>query len=199
MIAPVVTMQFPEWVETLLARSAKVFPGKEERMRFVIELARLNVRHGSGGPFGAAVFDHDGRMIAPGINMVVSAGCSLFHAEMVALASAQKVLGRYDLGAAGRLRYDLYATSEPCAMCFGAIPWSGVSGLVCGARTADARSIGFDEGIKPVDWVAALNERGISVERDLMRKEVVAVLQEYVTAGGVIYNPGARTASGTPT
>lgn len=190
MIVPVVTIQFPEWVERFLDDSPKVFAGKDERMRFAMELARLNVRHGSGGPFGAAVFGHDGTLIAPGINMVVSAGCSLLHAEMVALASAQKMLGRHDIGDGGRLRYDLYATSEPCAMCFGAIPWSGVSGLVCGAREADARAIGFDEGTKPADWVTALNERGISVERDVLRAEAVAVLHEYVASGGVIYSPG---------
>lgn len=193
MIVPVVTIQFPEWVQRFLDRSAEVFAGREERMRFAMELARLNVRHGSGGPFGAAVFGHDGTLIAPGINMVVSSGCSLLHAEMVALAAAQKVLGRHDIGDGGRLRYDLYATSEPCAMCFGAIPWSGVSGLVCGVRETDARAIGFDEGTKPADWVAALNERGIGVERDVLRPEAIAVLQEYMAAGGVIYGPGTRT------
>ncbi len=187
MIVPVLTIQFPEWVEGFLCRSATVFADREERMRFVLELARRNVREGSGGPFGAAVFGHDGTLIAPGINMVVSGGCSLLHAEMVALAAAQRMLGRHDIGDGGRLRYDLYATSEPCAMCFGAIPWSGVSGLVCGAREEDTRAIGFDEGTKPSEWVAALEGRGIGVERDVLRQDAVAVLQEYAAAGGVIY------------
>lgn len=157
-------------------------------MRFVIELSRLNVQHGSGGPFGAAVFDRDGHLIAPGINLVVSSNCSLLHAEMVALAGAQKMLGRYDIGDGGRRQYDLFASTEPCAMCFGAIPWSGVRGLVCGARDADARAIGFDEGPKLADWVAALNQRGISVARDVLRAEAVAVLQEYAAASGLLYN-----------
>jgi len=190
MIKPVISLHLPAWVERFLADSPMVFPETEERMRFVLELSRRNVRHGTGGPFGAAVFDSDGQLIAPGINMVVISNCSLLHAEMVALAGAQQKLGRYDIGDGGRLHYDLFATTEPCAMCFGAIPWSGVRRLVCGARDEDAREIGFDEGPKLANWVAALNDRGIAVLRDVLRDEAVAVLREYITSGGIIYNAG---------
>jgi tRNA(Arg) A34 adenosine deaminase TadA len=75
-------------------------------------------------------------------------------------------------------------------MCFGAIPWSGVCRLVCGARDEDARAIGFDEGPKLADWVTALNERGITVLRDILRNEAVSVLREYIASGGIIYNAG---------
>jgi tRNA(Arg) A34 adenosine deaminase TadA len=64
-------------------------------------------------------------------------------------------------------------------MCFGAIPWSGVRQLVCGARASDAEAIGFDEGPKPARWVAALEARGIKVVRDIQRAEARAVLREY--------------------
>lgn len=161
-------------------------------MRFVLELSRRNVRHKTGGPFGAAVFDSDGQLIAPGINLVVISNCSLLHAEMVALAGAQQKLGRYNIGDSGRLHFDLFATTEPCAMCFGAIPWSGVSRLVCGARDEDARAIGFDEGPKLSDWVTALKDRGITVLRDILRNDATAVLQEYVESGGILYNAHNR-------
>jgi len=190
---PVITIQFPDWVERFLAQSPRTFPTTEDRMRFVIELSRLNIQHHSGGPFGAAVFGSNGLLIAPGINMVVSSGCSLLHAEMVALACAQKTLGRFDIGDGGRLAYDLFSSTEPCAMCFGAIPWSGVRRLVCGARDEDARAIGFDEGPKLTDWVAALNQRDISVQRDVLRPEAQAILREYTAVGGVVYNAGTGT------
>ncbi len=74
-------------------------------------------------------------------------------------------------------------------MCFGAILWSGVSALLCGARSEDARAIGFDEGDKPCDWSASLEKRGIRVELDLLRPEAVAVLQDYALSGGELYNP----------
>jgi len=189
---PEVNIRLPEWVEGFLARSPQAFPGAEDRMRFVIDLARLNVRHETGGPFASAVFDGAGRLVAPGVNMVVAANCSVLHAEIVALALAQKAVGRYDLSGGGRLFYELVAATEPCAMCFGAVHWSGAKRLVCGARGEDAQAIGFDEGPKPADWVAALGGSGIAVQRDVLREKAAAVLREYVAAGGIIYNPGPR-------
>jgi tRNA(Arg) A34 adenosine deaminase TadA len=187
---PEITLHLPGWVEGFLQNAPEIFPSVEDRMRFVLALSHQNVQRATGGPFAAAVFDNDGRLIAPGVNIVVTSNCSVFHSEIVALVIAQRVLGRYDLSDGGKLHYDLFATTEPCAMCFGAIPWSGLRRLVCGARDEDALAIGFDEGPKIADWVSALNKRGIEVLRDVLRAEAVAVLQEYVAAGGPIYHAG---------
>jgi len=189
---PELTIQLPEWVAAYIDQSSMMFSGIEDRMDFVIQLSKKNIVHQTGGPFGAAVFDSDGHLIAPGINMVTTANCSILHAEMVAIALAQKVLGRYDISNGGKLDFDLFATTEPCAMCFGAIPWSGVRRLVCGARGEDAQAIGFDEGPKLKDWTAALSDRGIDVIRDVCRKKATAVLNDYVKYGGQIYNPGEK-------
>lgn len=161
-------------------------------MRLVIGLARLNVVQGTGGPFAAGIFDmDDGRLVAPGVNLVLSARTSVAHAEMVAILLAQHRLGDWDLGRAGR-RLQLVASTEPCAMCYGAVPWSGVRALVCGARGEDACRIGFDEGEKPQDWVGALERRGIEVIRDVLREEAAGVLGEYIAAGGLLYNAGGQ-------
>ena len=181
-------IQLPRWVERFVDESPLICTTVEERMRFVIRLARHNVERRTGGPFGAGVFDRDGRLVAPGVNIVVPSHCSVMHAEIMALALAQKRLGRYDIGDGGRAYYEIVASTEPCAMCFGAIPWSGVSGLVCGARDEDARSIGFDEGPKLQDWIQALESRGIQVIRNVLREEAISVLQYYVEIGGPIYN-----------
>jgi tRNA(Arg) A34 adenosine deaminase TadA len=163
-------------------------------MRFVVELAQTNVDMETGGPFGAAVFETTtGRLVSIGVNLVASAKCSLAHAEMVALANAQQALGHFDLGAAGMPGFELVTSCEPCAMCYGAIPWSGVRNVLCAARAHDAAAIGFDEGSKPTNWVAALKKRGITVRRDLCREEAVAVLRRYKQAGGDIYNPRKGT------
>lgn len=69
-----------------------------------------------------------------------------------------------------------------------AVPWSGVRYLACGARDGDAAQIGFDEGLKPAEWVRALEEHGITVARDVCRDEAASVLRQYVEEGGVIYN-----------
>jgi tRNA(Arg) A34 adenosine deaminase TadA len=158
----------------------------EERMSLVIELARTNVARQTGGPFGAAVFDVDtGKLIAPGVNLVVSTHAALAHAEMLAIALAGQALESFDLGVRAT---ELVSSTEPCAMCLGAIPWSGVARLVCGARDEDARRIGFDEGDKPADWIGLLGRRGIEVVQDVFRSEATAVLEGYARAGGPIYN-----------
>ena len=158
-------------------------------MQLVIELSRLNVDRGTGGPFGAGIFDlSTNRLVTPGVNLVATPNLSAAHAEMVAIMLAQQVVGHFDLGGEGLPAYELVASTEPCAMCFGAIPWSGVRRLLCGARDEDARSIGFDEGPKTPDWVASLEQRGISVIRDVCREEAAAVLRYYAENGGMIYN-----------
>jgi tRNA(Arg) A34 adenosine deaminase TadA len=184
-----IIIQMPDWMESFIQKSPVIFSGTDQKMRFVIDLARGNIKHNSGGPFAAAIFDEEGRLIAPGVNMVVAAQCSVLHAEIVALMLAQKILGRYDISDSGKYKYELATAAEPCAMCFGAVHWSGITRLVCGARDEDARAIGFDEGPKIDDWIKALNDRGIAVERDVLRNEAIAVLHEYAKSGGIIYNP----------
>ncbi len=186
---PQVTLDLPSWVEEFLEDPDRSYPTEEDRMRLVIELSRLNVARGTGGPFGAGVFDlSTNRLIAPGVNLVTTTNLSTAHAEIVALMIAQQVVGDFDLGAPGRPPFELVASTEPCAQCFGSVPWSGVRRLVCGARDEDARGIGFDEGPKMPDWTSALEERGISVMRDVCRDEAAAVLRNYAESGGVIYN-----------
>lgn len=183
------TLRLPGWTETFLANEQQTYPTTHERMRLVIRLAQLNVEHESGGPFGAGIFElNSGRLVAVGVNQVESANCSIAHAEMLAIAIAQQTVGRYDLGSEQGQAYELVTSTEPCAMCLGAIPWSGVQSLVCGARDEDARQIGFDEGTKPPNWVQSLENRGIRVMPDVLREEAKAVLAEYQKRGGLIYN-----------
>ena len=183
----------PSWLREFSAENCGELPSDEKRMKFAIELARQNVLHGTGGPFGAVVFDcSTGRPVAVGVNLVVGSNCSHAHAEMVALAIAEQRLSSYTLNRPGFPRYELFTSSEPCAMCFGAIIWSGVSRLVCGARTADAEDAGFDEGAKPERWIAELEKRGIEVLTALCRSEACEVLQLYLDKGGMLYNGQPR-------
>jgi tRNA(Arg) A34 adenosine deaminase TadA len=179
----------PAWAEFTMRQQKIPLVSRVARMRFVIRLAKENLEHGTGGPFGAAIFEvKTGTLVSIGMNIVVLAKCSLSHAEMVAIANAQKQLKNYDLGAPGFSEHELVTSCEPCAMCYGAIPWSGVRRVVCGARCEDAEAVGFDEGSKPTNWVSALEARTISVIQGVCRKEAVAVLQEYKKRDGIIYN-----------
>lgn len=159
-------------------------PELHDRMRLVIHLAGKNIEHGSGGPFAAAVFDNNHHLVAVGLNLVESLKCSSAHAEIIALSLAEQRIGDYHLGK----EYELVVTAEPCAMCAGAIPWSGIGKLVTSATDKDIRDIGFDEGTKPEDWRAPLLDRGIEVTSEVLREESVAILQRYLAQGGPIYN-----------
>jgi tRNA(Arg) A34 adenosine deaminase TadA len=184
-----IAFALPDWVRDR-ADSVGPLAGDEARMRFVIDLSREQVVRGTGGPFAAAVFESaTGRLVAPGVNLVEHARNSVLHAEVVALMLAEQRLGSYSLSAAGLPPLELVTSSTPCAMCLGAVLWSGVRRLVCAARTEDVRAIGFDEGPVYPDSFAHLERRGIAIVRDVCRDEAARVLREYAKSGGLIYNP----------
>jgi len=186
-----ISVTLPPWMLQLLdgIPESELYASPEARMGFVVELSRKNIANKTGGPFAAAVFDADsGRLIAAGVNMVTRVGLSIAHAEIVALSQAQAVLGSFDLGGGGMPNCELVSSAEPCAMCMGAIPWSGVRSLVCGARDEDARAVGFDEGAKRQTWPDDLKARGITVRRDVLREAAASVLRDYAAGGGVVYN-----------
>ena len=114
---------------------------------------------------------------------------------IIAISLAQRAWGTYELGRPGRPRLQLVSSAEPCVMCFGALTWSGIRSLVCGARDEDVRKIGFDEGAKTPDWASALARRGMTVRRDVCRLEAIDVLRAYEAAGGPIYNATPKSRS----
>lgn len=183
-----IEIHLPPWLEPHAQTYTPVM-SIERRMEFVIETAMANVEHETGGPFAAGIFEIDsGRLIGLGVNLVTTENLSILHAEMVAIAVAQRSLGTYDLGGPGLAAHELVTSAEPCAMCFGAVPWSGVRRVVCGARSKDAERIGFDEGPRSRSWEADLGERGIKVVRNVCRDQAIRVFDDYVRLGGQIYN-----------
>src|SRR5262245_47350661 len=95
-VARKLSWSLPEWVfEEFDLDTPRVTA--EERMALAIQLARRNIETG-GGPFGAAIFEvGTGQVVGPGVNLVVTHGCSLLHAEMVAIAIAQASVGTFAL------------------------------------------------------------------------------------------------------
>jgi tRNA(Arg) A34 adenosine deaminase TadA len=182
-------LKLPRWVERFVKDHSQICYDLQERMGWVIDLARQTLFHGSGGPFAAAVFDMETEhLVTAGVNMVTSLSCSVLHAEIVAIMAAQQQLADFDLASVGSGRYQLVTSTEPCTMCLGAIVWSGIGSVVCGARDEDARAVGFDEGPKPNDWAGELTARGIEVIRDVHREMAAQVLTEYKNLGRTIYN-----------
>jgi guanine deaminase len=101
--------------------------------------AAAGIAAGEGGPFGAVVVK-DGRVVARGHNQVVAHNDPSAHAEVQAIRAACRELGTFDLSGC-----EIYATCEPCPMCFSAIHWARLDAVHFGATRKDAADIGFDD------------------------------------------------------
>lgn len=181
-------LELPSWVDGVVDWR-KCYTSTEERMRLAIALARENVLQGTGGPFGAAVFEMEsGALVAVGVNSVERLNNSALHAEVFALMLAQRRLGSYSLRTAPLPAHEIVSSCAPCAMCLGAVLWSGVSQLVYGAARDDAMRINFEEGpVFPASF-EYLEQRGVRIVRNYLRDEANEVLELYVQRGGLIYN-----------
>ena len=121
MTTPVVQVDLPAWAEAFEA-VGRTFAGDSGRMQLAVDLARENVTRGTGGPFGAAIFEGDtGKLVAIGVNSVVRLNNCALHAEMVAFMRAQAAIRSYSLGLPGMPSHELFTSCEPCAMCLGAV------------------------------------------------------------------------------
>jgi tRNA(Arg) A34 adenosine deaminase TadA len=159
------------------------YAGDDAKVGLAIELSGLNVDLGTGGPFGAVVFDGNDRIVAVGVNRVVPHNCSAAHAEMMAYMTAQQRLQRFRLNEDGN-RFALATSSQPCCQCFGATVWAGIDALLIGARAEDVEELTpFDEGPLPADWIGELERRGIAVRRDIHRDRAREVLRRYGESG----------------
>ena len=185
---PPIRVDYPDWVRSVVDWE-HACATDEERMRLAVTLSRENVERGTGGPFGAAIFESEsGRLVAVGMNSVVRLNNCTLHAEMLATMMAQARLECFTLRREGGPSYELVSSCEPCAMCLGATLWSGVRRLVCGAGREDALRLGFDEGPVFPESYAYLEARGIQVVHGMLRDEAAAVLELYRERQGPIYN-----------
>jgi tRNA(Arg) A34 adenosine deaminase TadA len=184
----IIALPLPRWLTAYEDFLGSRYPSPEARLVLAIELARHNVEHDSGGPFGAAIFEREsGRLVSIGVNRVEAAHSCLAHAEIMAIGAAQRRLQTYNL--AGPRGHELYSSAQPCMMCAGAVLWSGVSRLVYAATKGDVeRIVGFDEGILASHWRSEFRRRGIEVQGGQQRKAACEVLRLYRARGGAIYS-----------
>ncbi|KAL4287323.1 hypothetical protein AHAS_Ahas19G0174700 [Arachis hypogaea] len=125
---------------------ASAFPGHQEAVqdrdhKFLskaVEEAYKGVECGDGGPFGAVVVQND-EVVVSCHNMVLRNTDPTAHAEVTAIREACQKLNQIDLADC-----EIYASCEPCPMCFGAIHLSRIKRLVYGAKAEAAVAIGFD-------------------------------------------------------
>jgi len=184
------TLDLPDWVADELKGLPPALETLEERMETVIRFSRLNFERKTGGPFAAGVFERDtGRIVSLGVNRVVPRDCSSAHAEIMALSLAQRRLGTFDLGGPGQPAHQLVVNWRPCAMCYGALVWSGARVLAIAGSGPELEALtGFDEGPIHPDWKAELDARGIEVVDGVLQERAVAVFRAFAASGQLVYN-----------
>lgn len=187
---PHVEITLPDWAIEEHSRLPDFLPTLEERMAEVVRFSRMNFERGTGGPFAAGVFEQEtGRRVVIGVNRVVPLNCSSAHAEVVALSLAQRMLNTFDLGGAGMPAYQLVVNWRPCAMCYGALLWSGVRSLVIAGSGPELEVItGFDEGPIHPQWDEELAKRGVALTQNVLHEEAVAVFRDFAASGALVYN-----------
>lgn len=185
---PVVHVEYPDWAGSLIDWNRR-YGSDEERMRLAIAVSRANVERDTGGPFGAAIFEApSGRLVAIGMNSVVRYQNCTLHAEMVAFMMAQRRVGSFTLNTPNLPAHELFTSCEPCAMCLGATLWSGVRRVVYGATRHDASMLRFEEGPVFPESYKYLEDRGLTIVRNVLRDEARAVMDLYRASSGKIYN-----------
>lgn len=107
----------------------------EELLRRSFAAAR-RARDGGDHPFGAVLADRDGNVLREQLNGYSSEGGDrTAHAEKLLATWAGKNMSLEELRHA-----TLYTSAEPCAMCSGAIYWSGIGRVVFGQTERDVKA-----------------------------------------------------------
>ena len=142
----------------------------EALLRRAIEVAARSRAHGNH-PFGAVLANEDGRIALEAENTVVTDHDVTGHAETNLVSAATR---RFDADELGTMT--LVTSCEPCAMCAGAIYWSGIGAVVYGL--AEARLLELTDAdpenptlALPCRTVLGAGQRAITVTGPLLEAE----------------------------
>lgn len=141
-------------------------------LRRAIELSRLHMEEGHGGPFGAVIVLDD-EVISEGWNDVTSRLDPTAHAEVNAIRAAAAKLRRFSLQGC-----TLYTSCEPCPMCLAATYWARIDRVVYAATRADAALIGFDDEALYRELAMPMEQRSLPMHQAL-RDEAVRVFDAW--------------------
>ena len=151
-------------------------------LRMAFDVAR-KAREGGDHPFGSILVDGDGTVLMEQGNGYSAEGCDMTaHAERLLASRASQTYG------AERLRCcTLYSSAEPCAMCSGAIYWSGIGRVVYGQSEKDLKNMtGNHEENPTLDLpcrtVFAAGQQKVDVVGPLLEQEAAALQAEFWNA-----------------
>ena len=142
-----------------------------EHLRLAISVAWQAREHGNH-PFGAVLVDEHNQVILQAENTVTTGRDPTGHAETNLVRLATR-----DLSSGQLARCTLYSSTEPCAMCAGAIHWGQIGRLVYALGEEDLYAIiGPSTGhlLLPCREVFAHSQRPIEVHGPVAELEVEA-------------------------
>ncbi len=126
-------------------------------LRIAIKQARISVEKG-GFPAGAVVIKN-GKIVSKGLSLGGQLKDPTGHSEISAIRKACKKLQTAYLGGA-----ILYASLEPCIMCFSAAGWAGISRIVYGcAKNEDMMTKHYYEGQNNIHEINKNNSKKIEL------------------------------------
>lgn len=154
----------------------------DKTMKQAIHRARSTMNLGVGGPFGAAILDETGNLIAIASNSVLRDHDATAHAEINAIREASKLKGTHDLSGC-----ILVTTCYPCPMCLSAIVWANIKTVYYGAGAKDAAGIGFRDDMLYCLLRGECQEDGILALQEADKTECLALFDEYDKRHRTIY------------
>ena len=107
------------------------------------EIARASAKEGNT-PFGAVLVDGKGNVLLEQGNLEGTLEECTAHAELKVAEKASKEFPKEKLR-----ECTLYTTVEPCAMCAGAIYWSGIGKMVYGVSERDLLALTKGNSVNP--------------------------------------------------
>ena len=120
-------------------------------------------------PVGAVVV-HEAKIVGRGFNRNLTDSDPTAHAEIVALREAGSTVGNYRL-----VNCDLFVTTEPCAMCAGAMVHARIRTLIYGAEDPKAGAV---HSAMHVLNHPALNHQ-VEVRRGVLAGQCAELLQQF--------------------
>lgn len=140
----------------------------EKFMQAAIDLAR-QARHAGNHPFGA-LLELNGRVLLTAQNTVNAEHDVTRHAELNLVSLASQQLDADTLAAV-----TLYTSTEPCAMCAGAIYWAGIRRIVFGCSGVQLGQIAGGEFVVPSQEVFAYGKTPIIVVGPVLTEQAAKV------------------------
>lgn len=154
----------------------QIFMTDADFMRLAIQAAWQGVEKGEM-PFGACLV-RKGQVISVAHNSAKADMDTTAHAEVQAIREACRRLKTLALPGCV-----IYATCEPCPMCFTACVWAKVGGIVYACRIEDAEQAGIRQVPISSARMNQLSQSGVEIVGDVLREDSLKLFEAWRRGG----------------